>query len=355
MKTRTLLAALVLAALSELTQAAPYFLSQDGSMFWDKATGLVWMRCSLGQKWDGQTCTGQTSTFKFDAAPFEVVRLNAGGGFGGYADWKVPTIRELLSLRYCSAGEGSGRIDLKDGKAALVKECNGGSSRSAVDAFVMPTTTGHFWSSSPYASGSYFAWFVYFGNGGVYGHANNRNNALQVRSVRASQLSEEEAFLTFPVSSEAVVRKAQEEREAAERKAQEEREVAERKIEEERDASERKVQAEREAAARKAQKEQETAARKAREEQETQDRVDKANRAAAIKELMERRAQQLYLEAVEVERNGQNSYASGLYELIIDNFPTSEYAIKSINQLNALKRHSDTESAISHRKFQGGQ
>ncbi len=41
----------------------------DGTVT-DPTTGLVWMRCSMGQVWDGDgtTCTGTAKTYTFDTA-----------------------------------------------------------------------------------------------------------------------------------------------------------------------------------------------------------------------------------------------------------------------------------------------
>jgi len=34
-------------------------------MWKDPATGLIWDRCSLGQTWDGATCTGNAEKYHF--------------------------------------------------------------------------------------------------------------------------------------------------------------------------------------------------------------------------------------------------------------------------------------------------
>ena len=87
------------------TQAAPFFLSKDGSTVWDKATGLVWMRCSLGQHFDGTTCQDNQSTLPgLDAALSAVDLMNNNGGFAGETDWKIPSIYEIEGLRSCIRG-----------------------------------------------------------------------------------------------------------------------------------------------------------------------------------------------------------------------------------------------------------
>ncbi len=81
-------------------QATPFFASKDGSMIWDQATGLVWMRCSLGQKWDGKTCAGEAEKYNFDSAQASAKQTS----FGGINDWIVPPIRQLAGLMGCSTG-----------------------------------------------------------------------------------------------------------------------------------------------------------------------------------------------------------------------------------------------------------
>lgn len=55
-------------------------------MVWDEATGLVWARCSLGQKWTGKTCAGDASRHRFDDAKAAALRFNAAEGLGGAKD-----------------------------------------------------------------------------------------------------------------------------------------------------------------------------------------------------------------------------------------------------------------------------
>lgn len=64
----------------------------------DNMNKLQWMRCSLGQKWDGKTCIGQADKTSFDNASKQAV------DYSGKNDWRLPTLDELLSIRYCSDG-----------------------------------------------------------------------------------------------------------------------------------------------------------------------------------------------------------------------------------------------------------
>jgi hypothetical protein len=65
--------------------------SADGQLVLDKATGLVWMRCSVGQQWKAGACDGTPQAISWhDAAALG--RKEAAQG------WRLPTHRELLSL-----------------------------------------------------------------------------------------------------------------------------------------------------------------------------------------------------------------------------------------------------------------
>jgi hypothetical protein len=73
-------------------------------MWRDPKTNLVWMRCSLGQTWSKDSCTGEAESFTWQEALNAATALNRDGGFGGYKDWIVPHIEYLMSIRYCSKG-----------------------------------------------------------------------------------------------------------------------------------------------------------------------------------------------------------------------------------------------------------
>lgn len=82
--------------------------------------------------------------------------------FAGHTDWRLPNKNELASL--------------------VEQHCHG----PAIDTRYFPNTPGGwFWSSSPYAGGPGYAWFVGFGYGGVGNDF--KVSAYHVRLVRAGQ------------------------------------------------------------------------------------------------------------------------------------------------------------------------
>lgn len=75
----------------------------DGTVF-DLEPDLTWMRCSLGQVWNGTTCTGTSATYTWQSAQDAASKLNREGGYANRHDWRVPKIAELASIaeRQCS-------------------------------------------------------------------------------------------------------------------------------------------------------------------------------------------------------------------------------------------------------------
>lgn len=149
--------------------------------------GKEWMRCALGQTWEGNTCAGEAKAFTFDEAQAAAKALNAQGGAHGKSDWRVPTVRELASLRVCSTGFEEIKRDIEDGGPEISRACKDGSTLPTLDAQQFPNTPDiYFWTSSPNVGYSSSAWYVGFNDGYVnYGYGRVSNG--RVRLVRASQ------------------------------------------------------------------------------------------------------------------------------------------------------------------------
>jgi hypothetical protein len=161
----------------------PYGQAPNGST---KLGGLEWLRCNLGQAWSGSSCTGQAKEYTFDEAKAAADTFNATG-YGGKREWRVPTVRELQSLRVCSTGFQSEARDLQDGGEAVTKYCNDNASKPTIDTAQFPQTPASlFWSSSTYVGSANNAWSVSFGVGGVLSYW-LRSDAFYVRLVRSGQ------------------------------------------------------------------------------------------------------------------------------------------------------------------------
>ena len=68
----------------------------DGTVL-DKKTGSIWMRCSLGQKWDGKTCTGEPTMYTWAQIETLADEFNLDG-FAGHDDWRIPNLPELATI-----------------------------------------------------------------------------------------------------------------------------------------------------------------------------------------------------------------------------------------------------------------
>lgn len=145
---------------NDITASTPdqdFTLHNDGTVT-HNSTGLMWMRCSHGQAWDDGICTGAANSFTWQDA------LVAAQShiFGGHSDWRLPNKNELESL--------------------VEQRCV----NPSINSTVFPNTPSNFfWSSSPYAGNSNYAWYVAFDFGGGGGLGKSHN--AQVRLVRAGK------------------------------------------------------------------------------------------------------------------------------------------------------------------------
>jgi Protein of unknown function (DUF1566) len=147
----------------------------DGTVT-DTETKLHWMRCALGQSWDGSSCVNKASEIKRDAARQAAKSCT----FAGYGDWRLPTLDELNTLVYCSSGK---RLTNADGSWGA---CSGSDKQPTIDQQAFPNCpSNYFWSGTTYASDPAYAWSVNFGNG--YSGANGQSSFNHVRLVRSGQ------------------------------------------------------------------------------------------------------------------------------------------------------------------------
>ena len=74
------------------------FIDNGDGTLTDFEPDLTWMRCSLGQTWNGTTCTGTPVTYTWQSAQDAADKLNSAGGYANRHDWRVPKIAELASI-----------------------------------------------------------------------------------------------------------------------------------------------------------------------------------------------------------------------------------------------------------------
>lgn len=210
---------LVWLAVPALSMASTAYAVSDAELMkqgiWrDAKTGLMWDRCSVGQSWNGTTCTGEAIELNWQDAKDYVKQFTNQQAKGGYNDWRLPTIQELSSIRYCSKGwkqnierkdvselTAQGRVTRqvatnhgtemgtipanKGGTIQVPFACADGSNRPTIDTTIFPKTIDEFyWSSSPNANNYNYAWGVHF----YYGYDGNeggKSGSYYVRAVRS--------------------------------------------------------------------------------------------------------------------------------------------------------------------------
>lgn len=140
---------------------ARYQVNGNGTVT-DLQTGLMWMRCSLGQTWDGSnaTCTGSASTYTWQLALQAAANLDQASGYAGYTDWRLPNLRELMSIvRY---------------------HCYS----PAINLTMFPATVAApYWSSSPLEASYGLDWTIAFATGQA--SYDGSGSTYAVRLVRA--------------------------------------------------------------------------------------------------------------------------------------------------------------------------
>lgn len=99
-------------------------------------TGLTWMKCSLGQTWNGSTCTGSITIQDWQAALVSAENTS----FAGFSDWRLPNLKELTSINELACAYPS------------------------INETLFPATSTLFYWSSSSAISSDEVWIVSFGN-----------------------------------------------------------------------------------------------------------------------------------------------------------------------------------------------
>ena len=157
----------------------------DGTLT-DLSTGLMWEKKSD----DGSIHDKDDTTYTWSGASYDTINvldgtvttflaaLNAGSGFAGHTDWRLPNRNELASL-----------TDLQSRYPATFPAFNTNCHAGCTVTTCSCTVPSAYWSSSTYRIGdgleepsSPIAWIVYFydGNDG----ANVKSDSLHVRAVR---------------------------------------------------------------------------------------------------------------------------------------------------------------------------
>ena len=142
--------------LCDATTPTSNFTDNGNDTITDNKTGLMWKKCTEGQT--GASCKSKEKKFSWEDALQYVKKLNEGGGFLGFKDWRLPTLRELNSL--------------------VEEQCV----EPAINTTLFPNTPSKaYWTSSPYAGFSDYAWCVNYQYGyDSYVSAKYSGNAIRL-------------------------------------------------------------------------------------------------------------------------------------------------------------------------------
>lgn len=121
--------------------------NNDGTVTF-KENKLMWQKCSVGQTWTGDTCSGVAIAMTWDNA------IKLSNSYAGYIDWRVPTKDELMKLIYCSHGKY-----VSDGICMKSDEFTA----PTINTIYFPNTKSDiYWTKSDSSKYVDSAWGVYF-------------------------------------------------------------------------------------------------------------------------------------------------------------------------------------------------
>lgn len=72
-------------------------VEEDGRIVIDNKRGNIWMRCALGQEWDGKSCVGEPKMYTWEEVHQLAEKYNQEK-FAGHDHWRVPYLPELATL-----------------------------------------------------------------------------------------------------------------------------------------------------------------------------------------------------------------------------------------------------------------
>ncbi len=152
-----------------------------GSLARDPKTGLIWQRCSVGQRWDGGTCQGDAKYLTF----YEAKKIEHSG-------WRLPEVSELRSLVVCSRGGKPNNTHVENSGISESTKCDEGFQSPTIRQATFPITgtvnpnTAWYLTASISENTNSTVWFVNFYDGYVF-NGYGKGYSVHARLVRARQ------------------------------------------------------------------------------------------------------------------------------------------------------------------------
>ena len=159
-------------------------------MWRDTETGLIWMRCVLGQEWTGKDCQGKPKELNW----WNAIRAAKAANFAEHDDWRLPSAPELNTLLAGEVIKGKEAWDKVSGESLPFEEKSTAEQADILVNMAYSGVKGYktdslvyvfaLRSSSLVANDSDYAWMVGNGYGSIY---HDKNDNYYVRLVRSSQ------------------------------------------------------------------------------------------------------------------------------------------------------------------------
>ena len=140
------------------TPTSDFVVNANGTVL-HTPTGLIWKQCNEGKS--GAACATGAAAYMTWANALTTARAST---FAGYTDWRLPNKQELESL-----------VD----DTCYAPAIN--------DTVFSGTVAGQTWTSTSFAAGPAYAWYVGFGGGGSSYFGIGVNATYAVRLVRGGQ------------------------------------------------------------------------------------------------------------------------------------------------------------------------
>jgi len=137
-----------------MTNGGHYQFINEGQIVLDTKTQLLWMRCSLGMKWNGIDCIGMAKTYNWPDP-----EKNYNIEFSGYSNWRLPTKEELQTLVMCSSADPA--IFPNNGDS-----CNGDYTKPTIFTLAFPDTVmDKYWTKDAWEGNYTYGNYVDFSRG----------------------------------------------------------------------------------------------------------------------------------------------------------------------------------------------
>lgn len=141
-----------------VSMPAGRFVDHDDGTVTDRASKLMWMRCSVGQRWQAGRCAGVPGAVTWREAQQHADDVNLDG-VAQHNDWRLPSLRELASI--------------------TARECTGLRTNPAVFPGTAPAA---YWSATPRAGDAVQprVFTLGFGAEGVFAAGQNERHHLRL-------------------------------------------------------------------------------------------------------------------------------------------------------------------------------